>query len=224
VTPDPELPHYSLEFEYLGRGGIFEWKTQPQLAKLPYAMVAFRENWKINGPTVFEWDMSQTGTHYQFVCTPKKLDVTDAASVKTLHLDNLSVQFAPGFFSLDNYANNNRKVFVQQNVNQPIGKINNFRVYLNPETDLVEVQTSYGKEVLRGQYPKGYIAAHPYCTFKTQVPQVQTYSSMTSKGVNEYRMSPQAPWLNKRDEWKLQDVPTKFEWESDNRDCYFVCN
>lgn len=47
---------------------------------------------------------------------------------------------------------------------------------------------------------------------------------MVTRGVNEYRMTPQTPWLRKREEWKLQGLTTKFEWESDNRDCYFVCN
>lgn len=188
-------------------------------------MLPFRENWQIRGPTVFEWDMKQDGTHYQFVCAPKKLDVNDAASNKQLHLDNMSVQWAPDFFSLDQYNNNNRKVIAQSNQKQPLNQYNNFRVYINPETDLVEVTTSYQKTTLRAQYPKGYFAAHPYCTFKTQVVQTQIYKSISVYGVNEYRMSPQTPWLSKRNDWKLApNVPTKFEWESDNRDCYFVCN
>lgn len=209
----------------MGRGQNIVWKTQPQLAKVPYAMLPFRENWQIKGPTVFEYVMSQTGSHYQFVCTSKKLNVEDKASVSTLHLDNMSVQFAPDIIGLDLYANNNGKRLAVIKAQQKLNTFNSIKIYINPETDLVEVTTSYaGNQVLSSEYPDGYFKTHPYCTFKTQVPQVQTFTSIKVEGVNEYRMSPQAPWLAKREEWKLQGLATKFEWESDNRDCYFVCN
>lgn len=191
---------------------------------MAYAMLPFRENWQIRGPTVFEWDAKNTGAFFQFVCTTKKLNVNDKASAETLHLDNFSVQFTTDIMALDQYTNNNQRRFAQQKGPLKLNQFNQVRVYINPETDLIEVTASFMEGTLKGGLPAGYFLAHPYCSFKTQVQQDFEFKSIAVTYVNEYRMSPQAAWLKKRPEWKLQSQTTKFEWESDNRDCYFVCS
>lgn len=203
ITFDENLPHYSLEFEYFGRGQSFQWNTRPQLSKMAYAMLPFRENWQVRGPTVFEWDAKNTGAFFQFVCTTKKLNVNEKASAETLHLDNFSVQFTTDIMAIDQYTNNNQRRISQQRGPLKLNQFNQVRVYINPETDLVEVTASFMEGTLRGGLPAGFFVAHPYCSFKTQVQQDFEFKSIAVTYVNEYRMSPQAPWLRKRPEWKL---------------------
>jgi hypothetical protein len=98
-----------------------------------------------------------------------------------------------------------------------------YRVYFNPETSFIEVQATYtGDTVVKVAVTADYFASHPFISLLTEEVQTINVRSLYVGTVNEYRMTQQVPWLKKRDEWKLGAGVTRFEWESDNRDCYFV--
>jgi hypothetical protein len=154
---DAELPYFSFEFDYRGRGAFFNWDTKPQLSKSMPAILPFRENWKVNGPTVIDLELALGSEFFMVVFNPKKLDVNAPAEANTIHNDGGAISFGNGWIKAEKYANNAAeqigkidKDFVKANAGQI-----KYRIVVFPATGVVEVATGYlGKDnVFKATFP-----------------------------------------------------------------------
>lgn len=224
---NPQKPHFSFEFEYKSRGTAIDWDTKPAIAKGAPATLPFREQWKINGPTVIEWESSNSGEFFTLTFNNRKIKVDNAAEANTITTDSGAVQFGDTFIAAQTWANDKATELgrIKVNFKKSTGGFQKYRVYLNPENGLSFIQTSFsGKDVLKVTFPDNFFIEHPYVSLTTGVEQNIKIREITVRSVNEYAMSKEKPWLKKREAWKLNDKVSVFEFEADNRDCYFSCN
>jgi hypothetical protein len=222
-----EKPHFSFEFEYKTRGNSFLWASKAQLDKSMPSILPYREQWKINGPTVIEFEADPTGDFFSVNVNNKKFDVQSPAEANSLNQDAAAIQFADGFIVAQQWANDKATEVgkLAANFKKSTGGFQRYRVYINPENSLVIVQTTFtGANTLRIAFPENFFAERRYISLSTTVDQTIKIRDISIRAVNEYSMSKQVPWLKKRDIWKLNDKVSVFEFEADNRDCYFVCH
>lgn len=112
---------------------------------------------------------------------------------------------ASSFLELDtaqNLDNNYKKWADCQKDRQ--AKFHTYKIYINLETNYLEVQTSYGGDALsKAVFPENFFRTHPYVTLRSDLGQVINVRSLFFGTANEYRMTNVVPWLPKRDDWRL---------------------
>lgn len=225
---DETMPHFSFEFEYKSRGAAFDWSSKAHIDKSMPSILPFREAWKVNGPTLIEFEAAPTAEFFSVTINNKKIDVESATEANGLLNDSGAILFGDNVIDTQIWADG--KAASQGKLDVVFKKSANgfqkYRVYINPENGVVLVQTSYAgaDKVLKAVFPESFFSDRRYISFTTSVAQNIKIRDLSVTAVNEYAMSKQVPWLKKRDAWKLNDKVSVFEFEADNRDCYFVCH
>lgn len=100
----PDMPHFSFEFEYKSRGTAFNWNTKAQLDQSMPSLTPFREQWKVNGPTVIEFVARMSKNFVSVVVNGKKLDVNSPAEANTIQVDSAFFNFASNSISAVRWA------------------------------------------------------------------------------------------------------------------------
>lgn len=125
--------------------------------------------------------------------------------VNQILIDSGAVQFADAAVVAQTWANNNpRKISeVSTSFKKAGSGAQKYKVYINPDTNYLEVSTSYlgANTILKAIYPDNYFRDRPYVTIKTGVDQTIQIKSFSVNSINEYKMTSQVPWLKKRPEW-----------------------